>query len=84
MAAHAPCEGVVTSKREAAEWALDTLNPEWASLIKQALDDRPDPWLRVHQTADAGMAARTLEFAAYVTNESDTKGAKPGYAPPPR
>lgn len=57
--------GRVTSKREGGEWALDALDPEWADLIQQALDDRPDPWLRVYQPADPETAERTLAFVDY-------------------
>ncbi len=57
--------GVVASKRQAADWALHALDAEWASLIQKALDDRPDPWGRVHQPADPELAARTRDFADY-------------------
>ncbi|MEP6910839.1 MAG: aminoglycoside adenylyltransferase domain-containing protein [Actinomycetota bacterium] len=62
--------GVVASKRESGEWALDALDAEWASLIQQALDDRPDPWLRVHQPADPDVVARTLAFADYAASSA--------------
>lgn len=60
--------GIISSKREAGEWAFGALDGEWASLIQQALDDRPDPWARVHQPADPDVAARTLEFADYAAS----------------
>ena len=62
---HTLSEGRVASKREAAEWALRTLDPRWAALIQRALDERPDPWGRVHQRADPELVARTLAFADY-------------------
>jgi predicted nucleotidyltransferase len=62
---HTLDSGRVGSKREAAEWALAALDEEWAPLIQRALDDRPDPWLRVHQPADRDVVARTLAFADY-------------------
>ncbi len=62
--------GRVTSKREAGEWALRALDPEWAPLIQRALDDRPDPWGRVHQPADPADAARTLAFVDYALAEA--------------
>lgn len=58
--------GRVTSKREAGEWALRELDPEWADLIQQALDDRPDPWARVYEPAQSAVAERTLAFVDYV------------------
>jgi hypothetical protein len=57
--------GTVTSKREAGEWALRTLDPEWDGLVRAALDDRADPWRKVHEQADAPLVARTREFMAY-------------------
>jgi hypothetical protein len=63
--------GIVASKRQAGEWALGALDPEWVPLIQQALDDRPDPWGRVHQPADPKLEARTLEFANYAASSAD-------------
>ena len=62
--------GTVVSKREAGLWAMDALDPEWASLIRAALADRPDPWGRVHRQADPGDIARTLAFADYAVRQS--------------
>jgi hypothetical protein len=62
--------GVVASKREAAEWALAALDPEWASLIQRAIDDRPDPWGRVHRSAEPELAARTRELASYAASSA--------------
>lgn len=57
--------GRVTSKLQAGLWALGALDPRWSSLIQQALDDRPNPWLRVHQPAAPEAVERTLEFIEY-------------------
>ncbi len=62
--------GRVVSKQEAAEWALGTLDAEWRSLVERALDDRPDPWLRVQQPAGAKAVERTLAFAGYAADEA--------------
>jgi hypothetical protein len=62
--------GRVASKREAGEWAVDTLDPEWADLIRRAIGDRADPWERVDRAAEPGLAARTVEFAAYSVDEA--------------
>lgn len=67
---HTLTSGRVTSKREAGEWALGTLDPEWSGLIRRALDDRPDPWLRVRQPAEAEAVDRTLAFVDYVLDEA--------------
>lgn len=62
---HTLAVGEVGSKRSAGEWALDTLDREWSPLIRWALDDRPDPWPKVHEPADPALLRRTLEFADY-------------------
>lgn len=64
--------GRVASKREAAEWALGALRPEWARLIQRALDDRPDPWVKVHRPADPQAVEQTRRFMEYVLGESAT------------
>jgi predicted nucleotidyltransferase len=63
-------EGRVTSKREACEWALRNLGPEWAPLVHRAVDDRPDPWTKVREPADTEALAQTLAFIDYVRNEA--------------
>ena len=62
---HTFASGSVTSKPEAARWALGALDPEWASLIRRALDARPDQWGQVHQRADGRAVERTLAFVDY-------------------
>ncbi len=57
--------GTVTSKREAGEWAAGALDPAWNGLVRTALEDRPDPWRKVHEPADPELVARTREFIAY-------------------
>ena len=66
--------GAVASKREGAEWALGTLDPEWADLIQQALNDRPDPWRRVYQPAEPQDVERTLAFVDYALSTSRRLG----------
>ncbi len=70
---HTLDSGTVMSKRAAGEWALDALDAEWADLIRRALADRPDPWLRVYQPADPEAAARTLAFVDYAADEAATR-----------
>ena len=68
-ALHTIQTGTVCSKREAGEWAKRTLDPEWRDLIQHALDDRPDPWARVHQDSTPELVTRTRAFAdAVATN----------------
>jgi hypothetical protein len=57
--------GEAISKRAAGEWALQTLDPEWAALIRWALDDRPDPWTKVHEPSDPALLRRTRQFINY-------------------
>ena len=71
--------GVVGSKRESAEWALDALAPEWTALIQLALDDRPDPSGRYYKPADREVEARTLEFVDYASTYARVRsGARQG------
>jgi predicted nucleotidyltransferase len=60
--------GTVASKRVAGEWAIRELDPEWRSLIRQALDDRPDPVGRSRQWAEQPDVARTLDFVRYASS----------------
>ena len=57
--------GRVTTKREAGEWALGALAPKWASLVQDALDDRPDPWTKVREPTDPAVVKRTVAFVDY-------------------
>jgi hypothetical protein len=80
---HTLSEGRVSSKREAGEWALETLDGEWRELVQQALADRADPWERVHQPAPPKMIQRTLLFAEYAV-ETATRWAAINPSPAPR
>jgi hypothetical protein len=62
---HTLATGEVSSKRSAGEWALNALDPEWAGLIRWALEDRPDPWTKVREPADAVLLSRTWQFIDY-------------------
>jgi predicted nucleotidyltransferase len=61
--------GDVVSKRRAGEWALRTLDRRWSPLIQAALDDRPDPWRRVHEPAAAAAIEQTVALAAYALGQ---------------
>ena len=61
---HTLSSGRVASKKEGAEWALGALDGEWSSLIQGAMDDRPDPWDRVHVRAEPEAVALTVAFVA--------------------
>jgi hypothetical protein len=62
---HTLAIGEVSSKRVSGDWALDALDPEWAPLIRWALDDRPDPWSKVHEPADPALLHRTRQLIDY-------------------
>jgi RimJ/RimL family protein N-acetyltransferase len=62
--------GRVSTKREAGEWALAALDSRWSSLIQAALDDRPDPWTKVHESAAREAVDRTLAFFAFAMKET--------------
>jgi hypothetical protein len=58
--------GEVSSKtRTAGEWALHALDPEWAPLVRWALEDRTDPWTKVREPADPTLLHRTRQFIDY-------------------
>jgi hypothetical protein len=59
------------SKRAGAEWAKLRLDPAWADLIDAAWDTRPDPARQVRTRPDPDAWQRTLEFVAYVMEESE-------------
>jgi hypothetical protein len=61
---------LVTTKREAGEWALGALSPEWASLVQEALDDRPDPWTKVREPADPAVIRQTVAFVDYAVERT--------------
>lgn len=55
--------GEVTSKAAAAAWALGVVGDEHHEVVRRAVADRPDPWVRVHRPADPALAAPTRAFA---------------------
>ena len=70
--------GRVSSKREAGEWALGALDPEWRRLIQRALEDRADPWTKVRRPADPSEIARTLAFIDYAVRvATGSAGTRP-------
>ena len=72
---HTSSFGRVASKKAGGEWSLAALDPEWSTLIQRALDDRPDPWERVHQRADPESVERTLAFIDYALAVTGTYSA---------
>jgi predicted nucleotidyltransferase len=62
---HTLAIGEVSSKRTAGKWALHALDPEWAPLIRWALEDRPDPWTKVREPADPALLRCTRHFIDY-------------------
>ena len=62
---HTLAVGRVTSKPEAGRWALRALDPDWADVIRRALDDRAGQWRQVYQRADERAVERTLAFVDY-------------------
>ena len=57
--------GRIGSKPAGAEWAKNNLDRRWVGLIQQALDERPNPGLKVRQQADPADVESTLEFIRY-------------------
>lgn len=69
---HTLATGRVESKRAAGQWALSALDGRWERLIQQALDDRPDPWLRVHRPADPARVGETWDFIEHALAHAET------------
>jgi Domain of unknown function (DUF4111) len=58
--------GEVTAKKTAALWCLNVLPTEWHDLLQGAVEDRPDPWTRIHRTADPERTSRTRQLIDFV------------------
>lgn len=56
--------GSVTAKVPGGRWAIENLDSQWTNLIRRAIADRPDPWGRVHRSADAELLEPTRRFSA--------------------
>jgi predicted nucleotidyltransferase len=69
---HTLSTGRVGSKLAAGHWALSALDSRWTALIQHALDDRPDPWGRVHRPADPALVVETWAFIDYALQSADT------------
>jgi predicted nucleotidyltransferase len=70
---HTIDSGRIVSKRAALEWARDVLPPDWRSLVQRALDDRPDPWQRVHEQAADEAVEQTLAFGSWAASATRTR-----------
>lgn len=78
---HTLAVGRVTSKPDAGRWALSHLDARWHPLIQRALDDRPDPWLRVHRPAHPGTVDATWDFIDEVLVLADVFESEAANAP---
>jgi hypothetical protein len=56
--------GRVTSKKAALEWARDSLDPRWRTLLQQVIDDRPLGF-DARTRPRPGSVEQTLAFAEY-------------------
>jgi predicted nucleotidyltransferase len=66
-------KGKVTTKRRAAEWAAQELDPEWTDLIEQALGDRPNPWDRTRRRSEPELVERTCAFVEYALGYAESR-----------
>jgi predicted nucleotidyltransferase len=57
--------GRIASKLSGATWAKGALDDRWVGLIQRAWEERPNPGLKVRQTADPVEVNSTLEFIRY-------------------
>jgi hypothetical protein len=67
--------GRIGSKRAGAEWARGALESRWSGLIQRAWEERPDPPVKVRQSADPRECAETLAFVRYALALSGQEGA---------
>ena len=58
-------EGRVASKKASLVWAKGHVDPQWSTLIQQALDDRGLGW-DPHEPPRPGSVEQTLAFVEYV------------------
>jgi hypothetical protein len=61
----------VGSKRAGAEWAKASLDSRWTGLIERAWNERPNPSLKVRQSADLTDFDSTVEFIRYAIHTDD-------------
>jgi predicted nucleotidyltransferase len=66
--------GRVESKRTGALWALRSLERQWSGLIEGAWNERPDPWVKVHQAAHEQDVVSTIAFVRYALDQSRRHG----------
>jgi hypothetical protein len=57
--------GRIHSKPAGAQWAKSALEDCWSGLIQRAWEERPNPSLKVRQTADPDEVKATLAFIQY-------------------
>lgn len=63
--------GTLSSKRRAAAWAKQNLDPSWSALIDRTWGGRPDPSQSVQRPTDPDDFAMTLKFVGYIIRESE-------------
>jgi len=64
--------GRIASKPLGAQWVKDNLDDRWAGLIQRALDERPNPSLKVRQAANPDEVNSTLDFIRYILKVSQS------------
>ena len=67
---HTLATGEIHSKLAGVTWAIQTLGESWADVIQRAWDDRPNPDLKAHQSADAQDIQAALTFIEYAIARS--------------
>lgn len=62
---HTLATGDCHSKGEGADWAAQTLDPEWAEPIRRAWADRPNPSMKARMPSSPADVAATMAFIDY-------------------
>lgn len=68
--------GRVESKRAGALWARRSLERQWSGLIEGAWNERPDPWVKVHQAAHERDVESTIAFVRHAIDLSRQAGPR--------
>ena len=71
---HSLDTGRIASKRSGVTWAMEKLDHRWATLIQRAWEERPNPSLKVHQTAEPSVVENTVEFIHFALESGHLYG----------
>jgi hypothetical protein len=71
---HSLNTGRIASKLSGAQWAKNALDHRWAGLIQRAWDERPNPSLKVRQSAEPNEVKNTIKFIGFALELGQSYG----------